>query len=280
MKQLLICVMVASAVLVNFSGCDFAKSSDRVTAVDTTNININEVKNIKFDLVNGDVKIRVAPDTDQLKFLVVKEAHGKTASEAKSNLKHFNLTLKVTDSSISISDDTPEWMKFNRKVSIELVVPESLNNTEINLVNGRTEINGQFHTVRIEEVNGSVNFKGRSSSLDISVVNGAIQVNGSFDTLDCTVVNGSINGIVEHLVYGEAGCVNGSMVFNILFNDIEVSATAMRLDNIEFNGFESVRRIKDNLVATVGSGSNLLKLSTVTGKIHVNHESQIYALRD
>ncbi len=281
MKGRILLISFVLMVLGLVSGCDLTGSGGKFVAADTTQVDVKAIKDIRIDIVNGDIKIKAVPDVKGIDFVLIKEAHGRTQSSARKNLDRFKITMDIEDSSLTISDDTPRELKNGRKFKIYITMPSTLSSAKLSMVNGEISLEGKLDSATIKGVNGELSFKGHASNLSVGLVNGTIHTSGGFNRFACSVVNGNIDGNIDEIRDGSASCVNGSIHFTISgLKNLKVVASALKPEYIDITGFDSVHESDSKIVAVLGDGVNLLQLSTVTGQIKVEAVKNVYALRN
>ncbi len=281
MKRKLLLIAFAIVSFGFVSGCGLTSSGGKFVVADTTQVDVKAIKDIRIDVVNGEIKIKAVPDVKGIDFVLIKEAHGRTQSSARKNLDKFKITMNIGDSSLTISDDTPRELKNGRKVKIYITMPSTLNSAKLTMVNGEISLEGRLDSATIKGVNGVLSFKGHASNLTVGLVNGTIHTSGGFNRFACSVVNGNIDGNIDEILDGSASCVNGSIHFTISgLKNLKVVASALKPEYIDITGFDNVSEKDNKVIAVLGDGINMLQLSTVTGKIQVEAVRNVYALRN
>lgn len=217
-----------------------------------------EIKNI-----NGSVHI-AAWDRDEVKVDAVKSAG------SKERLDEATIEVSAEPNSISIHTEYPGHdHTFNfgdgehnnpAKVEYTITVPRKARLDEINLVNGRLDV---------QDVAGEVH---------ASCVNGRIQAHNLQGPAELETVNGELDASVDRLPSSELklSSVNGRLRLTLPSDakaELKASTVSGSISN-EF-GLPVTRHqyVGHSLHGQLGGGGTLVKLSNVNGSIEIRHAS-------
>jgi hypothetical protein len=220
-----------------------------------------EIKNI-----NGDVHI-TGWDRDEVKVDAVKSAW------TKDRLDEARIEVHAGESDISIETEYPNHghgqtfvfgidEEHNNPANVEytITVPRHARLDEINLVNGRLDL---------QSVAGDI---------DASAVNGRIQAHDLQGAVKLNTVNGELDATVDQLPASELklSSVNGKLRVT-LPSDVkaELKASTISGDISDDFGLPVTRHqhVGHSLHGQLGGGGTLVKLSNVNGQIEIRHAS-------
>jgi hypothetical protein len=212
--------------------------------------------------VNGPVHI-AAWDRPEVKVDAVKSAWSqKRLDEAK-------IEVEASPDRISIRTEYPGHdHTFNyggdgehnnpARVEYTVTVPRQANLDEINLVNGRLDIQGVAGDVHASCVNGRLEARNLQGRSELSTVNGSLDA--SVDQLPSSGLKlASVNGSLHVTLPSEANAeVKASTVSGSITNEFGLSVTKHQY-------------VGHSLHGQLGSGGALVKLSNVNGTIEIRH---------
>lgn len=296
MRVLLMAVVTMLAAFSAVS-CIGAFAGERAEDSEVREITLSNPAALQLTLhnVNGHVDLFGEAGRSSVTLEIEKVARGKTVSEATSRLNEIQIVIDQNGNRVNIEAEYPQKLfeRSSPNIYFTVRVPENVAGLDISTVNGHVDVRRVevAQQLDVSSVNGAVEFEGNAPFMDISTVNGHVDVrgngdahistqNGSIDgylsgsSVDVHTTNGHINLDLEGANQGVIRTVNGGIDLDVLgTNDISIEATS-GFGSIAMYGFESTsidRRIHGSRgMATQGSPSDRLKLSTSNGSIRVD----------
>lgn len=175
----------------------------------------------------------------------------------------ISVDMNQNDRGVSVEtryEKTSGWGNNNNSGSVDyrIMVPQDVDLSKIELVNGSLTIENVLGEVNAELVNGSIKASGLASDVDISSVNGSIKVNyqqvdTKLEQIKIETVNGSIK---LHLPENVSASVEAETMHGSIKNDF-----GLKVDKNLFAG--------RNMRGDIGSGNARISLDSVNGSIKV-----------
>jgi DUF4097 and DUF4098 domain-containing protein YvlB len=221
---------------------------------------------IEISNINGPVHI-TAWDREEVKVDAVKSAW------SQERLNEAQIEVRATQEVISIRTEYPEHghdQTFNfrgdgehnnpARVEYTITVPRQAHLDEIKLVNGRLDVQDVAGEVRASCVNGRIQARNLQGSVELRTVNG--ELDATIDQLPSSELKlSSVNGKVRVTLPSDAKA--------------EVRARTVSGDISDDFGLTVIRHqyVGRSLHGQLGGGGTLVKLSSVNGKIEIQHAS-------
>ncbi len=212
--------------------------------------------------VNGPVHI-AAWDRPEVKVDAVKSAW------SKERLDEAKIEVEASSDRISIRTEYPGHNHtFNyggdgehnnpARVEYTVTVPRQANLDEINLVNGRLDIQGVAGDVHASCVNGRLEARNLQGRSELSTVNGSLDA--SVDQLPSSGVKlSSVNGSLHVTLPSDTNAeVKASTMSGSISNEFGLPVTRHQY-------------VGHSLHGQLGGGGAFVKLSNVNGAIEINH---------
>ncbi len=218
--------------------------------------------------VNGDVTIATWKE-DKVEITAV-----KIARRNKEDLDKVEIRVDESAGSVSVK---AVWPKFSRRanVSVEfsVMVPEGVNLSDVETVNGGVDVTGRYDRADVGTTNGSVTVKDASGELEAGTTNGSVHVSRFDGRIKADTTNGNIK--LEDVTFKDglsAETTNGSVTLGIvspesLNADLRASVTNGHI-TVDFPiTLQNLRQSKRRIEGRIGQGGPEISLHTTNGSI-------------
>ena len=252
MKNIAIKTFCTSIILAMFSWQVQATIEDEIEKT----FDVEVGSHFSLDNINGSVEIK-SWDQQVIKVLATIKADDQQGRD--------RISIDIQQSGQGVKVETryknkSSWGKNHHSggVSYHVMVPEDIDLSSINLVNGSLTIENVHGNIKVDLVNGSVKAIGLMGDSEINSVNGSIKaiyhgLNDNFEKIDINTVNGSIK---LSLPEGVSAAVNAETMHGSIANDFGLS-----VDKNLFSG--------KNIQGDIGSGDARISLASVNGSIKI-----------
>ncbi|HMA53093.1 MAG TPA: DUF4097 family beta strand repeat-containing protein [Acidobacteriota bacterium] len=218
--------------------------------------------------VNGSVAVATWKE-DKVEIKAV-----KTARRNKEDLDKVEIRVDEGSGSVSVR---AIWPKFPRRASVNVeftvMVPEGVNLSEVETVNGGIDISGRYGRAEIGTTNGSITVKDASGELDAGTTNGGIHVSRFEGRIATDTTNGNIK--LEGVTFKDgisAETTNGSITLALaapesLNADLRAGVTNGHI-TVDFPvTLQSLKQSKRRIEGRIGQGGPEISLHTTNGSI-------------
>jgi DUF4097 and DUF4098 domain-containing protein YvlB len=226
---------------------------------------------VNIHSVSGDVKVS-GYEGDAIVVTAFKEGRDRETVTIEDN---------STSNRVEVHDRYPERCRnCNASVRFEVKVPRqiALRYDGFGSVSGDVEVNGVTGELKAKSVSGSVKVNAVSGSVNASSVSGNVEVGEVAGTVSAKSVSGNVQVEIVRLDNSgnmEFSTVSGNVTVNVpgsLDAEVEMSAMSgeirtdfpIQIEKAEFGPQRSAR-------GRVGNGSRRLKMSSVSGNVHLLH---------
>jgi hypothetical protein len=256
--QTIVIAILAVFILSAVSGCQYLKK--RVVKKEKTEYKLNTAGKIRIEIDNsvGNVDVITADDTLNMIYLIAEKTDRVRVNDQDKPLDGIEIKIDSSGNVIKVDTEIKHFGTFlgdksDAKVNYILKVPAKFQ-AFVNVTVGTINANNLQSDSKFETVNGSINLNNCSGILSIETVNGSIKANiDSTKGINAETTNGSIT-------IGNMKNVNASVEANVTNGKV-------KFDNLVFT---SVNNDKKSLSGKLGTGGNLIKLTTVNGSIKLD----------
>jgi DUF4097 and DUF4098 domain-containing protein YvlB len=220
--------------------------------------------------VNGGVTIATWKD-DKVEIKAVKTARRNEEDLAK-------VEIRVDESAGSVSVKAV-WPKFPRRANVTVeftvMVPEGVNLTQVETVNGGVDVTGRYGRAEVGTTNGSVTVKDASGELEADTTNGEVRVSRFEGRIKADTTNGDIR--LESVTFKDglsAETTNGSIKLGIVSSeglnaDLRASVTNGHI-TVDFPiTLQNLRQSRRRIEGRIGQGGPEISLHTTNGSINL-----------
>ncbi len=220
--------------------------------------------------VNGDVTIATWKD-DKVEIKAV-----KTARRNKEDLDKVEIRVEESAGSVSVK---AVWPKFphraNVTVEFTVMVPEGINLSEVETVNGGLDVTGRYGRAEVGTTNGTVTVRDASGELDAGTTNGGVNVTGFEGRITADTTNGNIK--LEGVTFKDglsAETTNGSITLAVaspetLNADLRAGVTNGHI-TVDFPiTLQNLKQSKRRIEGKIGQGGPEISLHTTNGSIRL-----------
>lgn len=255
-------------VFVSLSGCQYLKK--RVEKIEKIEYKMTAAgkTRIEIDNLNGDVDVVTTDDTLNMLYVIAEKHDRVRINDRDKPIEGIEINIDSSGSVINVNTEYKHFGTFlgdksNGRVNYTIKVPAKFE-VYVNLTNGKIDASRLQSDSKFENVNGSIYINNCTGNMNVETVNGSIKANlDSTKGFAAETVNGSINlGSLKNVdATIEASCTNGKV----------------KTENLNFLNLSSE---KHNLTGKLGSGKNIIKLTTVNGSILMNGNYVSYEKKD
>lgn len=220
--------------------------------------------------VNGDITIATWKD-DKVEIKAV-----KTARRNKEDLDKVEIRVDESAGSVSVK---AIWPKFPRRANVTVeftvMVPEGVNLSEVETVNGGVDVTGRYGRAEVGTTNGTVTVKDASGELDAGTTNGGVNVTGFEGRITADTTNGNIK--LEGVTFKDglsAETTNGSITLAVaspetLNADLRAGVTNGHI-TVDFPiTLQNLKQSKRRIEGKIGQGGPEISLHTTNGSINL-----------
>ena len=255
-SKIFIIMVLASFIAAGVSGCNLLKKRVEKKEKPEYKVSGRSKTQISVENTNGEIKIFKSDDTLGLITIQAEKIARVRFDDKDKPIDNLDIIIDSTGSVVRVKADYEKSGSgfFNRpddrKVNFEIRVPANIK-VDVDNINGTITMTGLMNDIKVNSVNGSSNFNKCSGSINVDATNGS--VSGNFDStrgINIDVTNGAVKlgGLKNVSANVNASTVNGKVKFNNL-------------------NFSNLTAEKKNLSGTLGTGSSLIKISSVNGSI-------------
>jgi len=253
--QTVILTVLAVFLISAVSGCQYLKK--RVVKKEKIEYKLNAAGKIRIEIDNsvGNVDIVTADDSLSMIYLIAEKTDRVRINDQDKPIDGIEIKIDSSGNVIKVDTELKHFGTFlgdksNASVNYILKIPAKFQ---------------LYVTVTV----GNINARNVISDSKFETVNGSIYMNNCSGNLNIKTVNGSIKANVDSTKGITAETTNGSISFgNLKFVNANVDASCTN-GKVKYNNinFTSVSTEKKNLSGKLGTGGNMLKLTTVNGSI-------------
>jgi DUF4097 and DUF4098 domain-containing protein YvlB len=220
--------------------------------------------------VNGSVSVATWKE-DKVEIKAVKTARGH-----KEDLDKVEILVNEGAGSVSVK---AVWPKFPRRANVSVaftvMVPEGVELSKFETVNGGVEVSGPYTRADVGTTNGSVTVRDASGAFEAGTTNGGIRFSHFEGRLEAGTTNGSIK--LEGIAFKDrlsAETTNGSITLAVadpeaLNADLKARTTNGHV-TVDFPiTLQSLSQSKHRVEGTIGKGGAQITLETTNGSIHL-----------
>jgi DUF4097 and DUF4098 domain-containing protein YvlB len=218
--------------------------------------------------VNGSVTVATWKD-NKVEIKAVKSTRRDKAELDKVEIKVEEGTGSVSVKAI--------WPKFPRKarvtVDFTVMVPEGVNLSNFETVNGGVDVTGRYGRAEVGTTNGSVAVRDASGDFEAGTTNGEVRVSGFEGRLEADTTNGDIELEAVTLKDGLAAeTTNGSIRLALAAPETLNADLRARTTNghitVDFPiTLQNLSRSKRRVEGKIGQGGPQISLGTTNGSI-------------
>ncbi len=220
--------------------------------------------------INGDVTIATWKE-DKVEITAV-----KTARRNKEDLDRVEIRVNEGAGSVSVKAVWPTFPhKANVDVEFTVTVPEGVNLSKVETVNGGVEVTGRYGRAEVGTTNGSVTVKDASGELEADTTNGSVHVSRFDGRIKADTTNGNVR--LEDVAFKDgvsAETTNGSITLGLvspesLNADLRASVTNGHI-SVDFPvTLQNLRHSKRRIEGRIGQGGPEISLHTTNGSINL-----------
>ncbi len=255
-SKIFIILLLSVFFAAGLSGCNLLKR--RVEKREKLEYKISSLNKTRISVqnLNGEIKISKSDDTLGIITVNAEKIARVRFDDKNKEIENLDVNIDSSGNEVKITTDYERIAKGffsqaeDRRVNYDIRVPANMK-VEVDNTNGVITLTGLANDVKVNSVNGASNISKCSGSISVDATNGS--VSGNFDStkgINIDVTNGAVKlgGLRNVSANVNASTVNGKIKFNNL-------------------NFSNLTAEKKNLTGTLGTGSSLIKISSVNGSI-------------
>jgi hypothetical protein len=211
---------------------------------------------ISIENTNGEIKVSKSDDTLGVITINAEKIARVRKDDIDKPIENLNVNIDTSGSTVKVTTEYQKvyegWFNHdnNAKVNYDVRVPANMK-VDVDNTNGAITLSSLAGDIKVETTNGSTTMNKCSGYISVDGVNGSIS--GNFDStkgISIGVVNGAVKlgGMKNISAEVSASTTNGKVKFN----------------NLSFSNMNVEKR---SLSGTLGSGKNIIKVTSVNGSI-------------
>jgi len=198
----------------------------------------------------------------------------KTARRNKEDLDKVEIRVDEASGLVSVK---AIWPKFPRRANVNVeftvMVPEGVNLSEVETVNGGVDISGRYGRIEAGTTNGSITVKDAAGELEAGTTNGNIHVDRFEGRVEAETTNGSIK--LQEVTFKDgisAETTNGSITLAVASPETLNADLSARTTNgsvtVDFPiTLQNLKGSKKHIEGKIGQGGPRIELETTNGSI-------------
>jgi hypothetical protein len=255
-SKIFIMLVLLAFVAVGIPACSLLKKRSEKKEKTEYKITGKNKTGISIENTNGQIRVSKSDDTLGVITINAEKIARVRKDDMDKPIENLNVNIDSSGSTVKVTTEYQKvyegWFNHdnNAKVNYDVRVPANMK-------------------VDIDNTNGAITLSSLSGDIKVETTNGSTTLNKCFGYISIEGVNGSISGNFDSTRGINIDVVNGAVKLGGLKNiSAEVSANTTN-GKVKFNNltFSNLNVEKRSLSGTLGSGKNIIKVTSVNGSI-------------